>query len=75
MEKIEISMHEDPSKMIDERRAVDEVSAHVDEIDLPTDGKGSRVTPQFPLIARIVITSVATTIVAGTYYNSNRRKE
>ncbi|HEX7032597.1 MAG TPA: hypothetical protein VF172_06325 [Nitrososphaera sp.] len=73
MEKIEIAIREELVQMIDDRRPVDEIRAHVEEIKTELETARAVVTPEFPLTAGIVIASVAATILAGTYYN--RRKE
>ncbi len=72
MEKIEIAIREQLVKMIDDRRPVDEIRAHVDQIKTDLETARAVVTPEFPLTAGIVIATVAATILAGTYYNRRR---
>ena len=71
MEKIEIDMRIELVQMIDNRRPVPEVEAHVDQIKADLEVARNVVVPEFPL-AVIVLLSVAATILAGTLYT--RRK-
>lgn len=68
MEKIEIDLREDLERMIDEARPASEIESHIETIK--SDLKQARmvVVPEFSLATRLVLGSMAATILAGTLY-------
>jgi hypothetical protein len=72
MAKIELAIREELVKMVDERRPVGEIEAHVEAIKTDLEVARAVVTPEFPLAAGVAIASVAATILAGTYYTRRR---
>jgi hypothetical protein len=72
MEKIEIALSRDLVAMIDAKKPVSEVEAHIGTIRADLEQARTVVVPEFPLATGLVFASVAAVILAGTLYT--RRK-
>jgi hypothetical protein len=62
MEKIEIDMREELVQMIDDRRPVAEIQAHVDQIKADLEVARAITTPEFPVAALAASLGIAGTI-------------
>jgi hypothetical protein len=72
MEKIEIALSRELVSMIDEKKPVAEIEAHIETIRADLEQARTVVVPEFPLATGLVFASVAAVILAGTLYT--RRK-
>lgn len=71
-EKIEVALSRELVKMIDEKKPVIEIEAHIGTIKADLEQARTVVVPEFPLATGLVFASVAAVILAGTLYT--RRK-
>ncbi|HKZ61195.1 MAG TPA: hypothetical protein VJZ68_02095, partial [Nitrososphaera sp.] len=67
MEKIELDLREELTRMIDDRMPAAEIGSHIEMIKTDLETARAVVVPEFPL-AVVVLASVATSILAGTLY-------
>lgn len=65
MTKIEVAMRDDLVKMIDERKPVSDIQAHVDQIKADLDTAKAVVAPEFPVAALATSLGIAGTIAYG----------
>ncbi len=67
MEKIELELRVELTKMIDDRRPAAEIESHIEIIKADLETARTVVVPEFPLAA-VVLACVTSTILAGTLY-------
>jgi molybdenum-dependent DNA-binding transcriptional regulator ModE len=67
MEQIEVDMRVELVRMMDERRPVGEVSAHVDQIKSDLATAKAIVTPEFPVAIALVAAVMGAAVVAGRF--------
>lgn len=65
MAKIELDMREELVSMMDDRRPLEEVQAHVDQIKADLEVARAVVTPEFPVAALAASVGIAGTIAYG----------
>lgn len=67
MEKIEVDMRIELVQMIDQRRPVSEVEAHVEQINTDLEVAKAIVTPEFPVALAAVAAVMAAAVVMGRF--------
>jgi hypothetical protein len=72
MEKIEIAMRVDLVKMIDDRKPVEDIQSHVDQIKADLETAKVVVTPEFPVAALAATLGIAGTIAYGRFVGFRR---